>query len=134
MTPMIDVVFLLLIFFVCTATFQIAEQDLPGNVRIESSTGTEDIQLDPQLQDLPRIVIKISWLDDHPGWEVDGVAYATLDDVRKMLLAAAEIDTGVPVILDIAGAVPLGYVIEAYDMSRGIGFSKIQFAAAVNND
>ena len=37
MTPMIDVIFLLLIFFVCTASFQAPEQILPTNLRLPGS-------------------------------------------------------------------------------------------------
>ena len=41
MTPMIDVVFLLLIFFICTASFQIVEQNLPSRIQLELPPGTE---------------------------------------------------------------------------------------------
>mgnify|MGYP001380259885 CR=1 FL=1 len=41
LTPMIDVVFLLLIFFICTASFQIVEQTLPSGVQLELPAGTE---------------------------------------------------------------------------------------------
>ncbi|MFP6692187.1 MAG: biopolymer transporter ExbD, partial [Pirellulales bacterium] len=60
MTPMIDVVFLLLIFFVCTASFQIAEQFLPNSVFLESLKGQGQQAVQPESEDLPKkIVLKI---------------------------------------------------------------------------
>ena len=44
MTPMIDVVFLLLIFFICTASFQIVEQTLQSGVQLELPPGTEIVE------------------------------------------------------------------------------------------
>ncbi len=46
MTPMIDVVFLLLIFFVCKASFQIAEAVLPSPL---ATGGTTAVELPPEL-------------------------------------------------------------------------------------
>lgn len=131
MTPMIDVVFLLLIFFICTASFQITEQDLPSNLRIESGAGTSTVEVDPDLEDLPPVIVSISWNGGRPAWEMNGHRYTSLGAVRQVLAAAAQVDHGLPVILDVEGDVPLGYVIDLYDASRFAGFEKIQFAASV---
>ncbi len=59
MTPMIDVVFLLLVFFVWTASFQAAEQVLPSHLL--SSHGTsEQIDVEPELIDLDQVIIKMT--------------------------------------------------------------------------
>jgi biopolymer transport protein ExbD len=42
----------------------------------------------------------------------------------------AQIDASLPVILDVDGQVPLGDMIDVYDLSRLVGFDRIQFAAA----
>ena len=57
LTPLIDVVFLLLIFFVCTPTFQILERILPSSI-VSTEGSTEEIEVDPELVDLERIVVK----------------------------------------------------------------------------
>jgi biopolymer transport protein ExbD len=132
MTPLIDVVFLLLIFFVCTASFQIVEQNLPSSLRLASGAGTEEIEVDPRLQDLEDVVIKIFWSDDAPRWEINGERRTSLAEVRQVLVAIASIDTSVPVILDVDNAVPLGHVIDVYDLSRSVGFQSIQFAADID--
>ena len=50
MTPMIDVVFLLLIFFVCTASFQIAEALLPAPLAYAGNVQTPtEIDIEPDI-------------------------------------------------------------------------------------
>jgi biopolymer transport protein ExbD len=132
MTPMIDVVFLLLIFFLCTASFQIREQILPSSLRIASGTGDRQAEVPHQLVDLEQVVVKIYWDDGRPRWEVNRQPKASLAEVADVLAAAAAVQIDVPVIVDPAASVPLGHVIEVYDLSRALGFAKIQFAASLD--
>jgi biopolymer transport protein ExbD len=132
MTPMIDVVFLLLIFFLCTASFQIREQILPSSLRIARGTGDRQAELPDQLVDLEQVVVKIYWDDARPRWEVNRLPKASLAEVADVLAAAAAVRIDVPVIVDPAAGVPLGHVIEVYDLSRSLGFAKIQFAASLD--
>ena len=128
MTPMIDVVFLLLIFFVCTASFQIAEVILPaGLVTLGGSTTDVEFQPDP---DLERVIVKITYREGRVGWLVNERSYDSLAEVHSVLSAVAEIDAGLPVILDVEPAAPLGHVIDAYDVCRLVGLDQIQFAAS----
>ncbi len=128
MTPMIDVVFLLLIFFVCTASFQIPEEILPaGLVALSGSSVDVEIELEP---DLEQVIVKIGYQEGRATWLVNERPYDSLAQVRSVLAAVAEIDAGVPVILDVEGTVPLGNVIDVYDVCRLVGLDKIQFAAS----
>ena len=128
MTPMIDVVFLLLIFFVCTASFQIPEEILPaGLVALSGSSVDVEILLEP---DLEQVIVKIGYQEGRATWLVNERPYESLAQVRSVLAAVAEIDAGVPVILDVEGMVPLGNVIDVYDVCRLVGLDKIQFAAS----
>ena len=69
MTPMIDVVFLLLVFFVWTASFQVAEQILPSRVSQAAGADPTAATLPPPPEaDFPDIVIRITWTQDTPGW------------------------------------------------------------------
>ena len=129
MTPMIDVVFLLLIFFVCTASFQIAEQVLPARLAISGSQAPQ-WKVDPEI-DLEEVVVKIQWRDAAPSWVVSGRPLESFDQVREVLESVAAIDPGVPVILDVDGSVPLAHVIDVYDLCRKIGMTKIEFAASI---
>lgn len=132
MTPMIDVVFLLLIFFICTASFQIIEHNLPSPIQMETPGGVRDRKSEPAEQDLEPVVLKIGWQRGAPTWTISGEPCSSWTVLQQQLAAAAAVDTAVPVILDAAAEVPLGYVIEAYDLGRTTGFSQIQFAASAD--
>lgn len=128
MTPMIDVVFLLLIFFVCTASFQVVESILPSPL---SLPGQAEITLPPELNepDLERVLINVSQAADEVTLNVNGQACESLQRLSEMLSALARIDRTLPVLLDIEGSTPLGTAIDVYDRCRLAQFERIQFVA-----
>lgn len=127
MTPMIDVVFQLMIFFICTASFQLAEELLPTSLAVAGGTSTPaPIEIEPELE---RILVRATYADGNTHWVVNERRCDTPLEVRQVLRAVAEIDRSLPVILDVAGDVPLGDMIDVYDLCRLEGFEKIQFAA-----
>lgn len=130
MTPMIDVVFLLLVFFVWTASFHIAEHLLPSSVSAIRGTEPTDQATPPPEDDFDDVVIRIHWLDTGPGWRVNEEPMTTLDDVRASLAGIASVKPDAPVILHPDENVPLGHVIDVYDVTRLEGFDKVQFAAS----
>ena len=130
MTPMIDVIFLLLIFFVCTASFQAAEESLPTSLSLPGTTA--DVEIEQEWEDLEEIVVKIVWRDGRPGWQINQRDLEQLGEVRAVLEAAAAVKTDLPVILDVDGKVPIEDVIDVYDVCRQIGLVRIQFAASVD--
>jgi biopolymer transport protein ExbD len=127
MTPLIDVVFLLLIFFICTASFQAAENLLPTSLSIAGgNTIQQPIQIEPEFE---RIVAQARREGGRTEWTVNERPCQTLADVHAVLRAVVEIDATLPVIIDVAPDVPLGDMIDVYDLCRIVGFEKIQFAA-----
>jgi biopolymer transport protein ExbD len=131
MTPMIDVVFLLLIFFLWNVGAQVTEYVLPS--RLSAAAGTsERPQLDepPPEADFDAVVIRILWTGDAPAWTVNDAPIATLAEVRTHLATIAQIKRDAPVILDPDPQVPLGDVIDVYDAARLEKFEKVQFAAS----
>ncbi|MBN1908320.1 MAG: biopolymer transporter ExbD [Pirellulales bacterium] len=129
MTPMIDVIFLLLIFFVATASFEMIEQVLPTSLNLPG-TSTKTAPVDPDLIDLEQIVVKLSWRDGHPGWQINQKDYSSLEDVGAVLAAVAGVKADLTVILDAGGNVPMEHLINVYDLCRRIGLTRIQFAAS----
>ena len=129
MTPMIDVVFLLLVFFVWTASFERPENLLATSLAAAGSG--EDVEdFDPPPEDLTHIEVRIDWRENRPSWTIHQRQLASLADVAQTLRGAAEIDNSLPVILVVNGPVPMGNVIDIYDLSRDAGFVKIEFAAS----
>ncbi|MDO4569398.1 MAG: biopolymer transporter ExbD [Planctomycetia bacterium] len=128
MTPMIDVIFQLLIFFICTSTFELPIQLLP--TAFQSFLGAEpaESELPPELQDLEEIVVLVRY-ETLPYWSVGGRTCATGQELAELFRSLAQIDVETPVILDIDANVPMEHVISTYDYARLAGFRKIQFAA-----
>ena len=131
MTAMIDVVFLLLVFFLWTASFHIVEQVLPSSV--SARQGSDPVRSDeppPPQDDFDDIVIRITWTADRPAWRVNGQPAGTLAQVRETLQNIVRVKSDAPVILHPDPDVPLGHVIDVYDITRLEGFDKVQFAAS----
>lgn len=131
-TSLIDVVFLLLIFFVWTASFRIAEYVLPSQV--SEAAAAEKIanvqQPPPPEADFPDIVVRIHWSAGHPSWTVNDEPAPQFADVQTKLRRVFEIYRTAPVIIHPDRNVPLGPVIDLYDLARRVGFDKVQFAAS----
>ncbi len=128
MTPMIDVVFLLLVFFVWTASFQIVEQLLPSEMSSQMGTANDPIDEPPPEEDFERVVIRIGWDGQNPTWKINETTVATFDDIRDNLTRLVQIKADAPLVLHPDPTVPLGYVISAYDAAKIVGFSKVSFA------
>lgn len=129
LTSMIDVVFLLLIFFVCTSDFKEPEKQLPTNLNgsgaIVSETQTQ------QERDLGKIVARlIVEPSGQVAYAIDGKRAADLDEVEAILAALQQIDPDVPVIVDPDRETPLENVLDVYDCARRVGLAKIKFAAS----
>ena len=128
MTPMIDVVFLLLVFFVWTASFQIVEHILPSELSAEMGSDAAEPLEPPPPKDFEDVVVKIGWDGNAATYKINQQAVASLDAVQAQLKAISEIQVAAPVILPPDPVVPLGFVIEAYDIAKLSGFDKVSFA------
>ncbi|QDU81503.1 Biopolymer transport protein ExbD/TolR [Polystyrenella longa] len=126
MTPMIDVVFLLLIFFVCASAGRLKEFLLPtplaaGNV--ESQTPNEKrppvdrawITLDQTTEGVSLIKINDREL-------------SSLDELETNLRELASFTTEMPVIIDAGDEVTMQTVLEIYDLCQAVKFEQISFA------
>jgi biopolymer transport protein ExbD len=135
MTPMIDVVFLLLIFFLATASFQRLELALPGGL---ASPAPEPLvggaQLDPTLErellsDVDDMVVRMEYRGDNPaGLWLDQQPIESLDALESHLQRVVEIGLDVPVVVDPDPQVRLGETIQVYDLARRVGVSRVFFA------
>lgn len=129
LTSMIDVIFLLLIFFVCTSSFDEPEKNLPTNLAGQGIA--QERQRPQEERDLEDIVVQIS-ADPSSGvqYAIDGKEYASLGEVEETLDALREIDPNFPVVLDPDKSVPIESVLDVYDASRRVGLGKISFTAS----
>jgi len=134
LTPMIDCVFLLMIYFLWSSSFAIAEMSLPSKLSAATAgRGAPRVNEPPPPEaDFPNVVVRILWNGSTAVWTVNEAPVGSLDELRQRLTNIARIKRDAPIVLDPASDVPLGDVIEVFDLSRLVGFQKIQFAASVN--
>jgi len=130
MTPMIDVIFLLLIFFVSTASFQPVEAILPTKLSLPGAVSDSE-PIDEEFEDLEEIVVKVLWHNGRTAWQINQRDLTDLYQVQAVLEAAAQVKIDLPVILDVDGDVPIEHVIDVCDVCHQIGLVEIHFAASV---
>jgi len=129
-TPMVDVVFQLLVFFVLASGGRIAERTLstalaPGSVasvvpqRAIAPERTTEIWLHLRRETPDRATTVR--LNDTPSCDLSVLAEA--------LRTAKGADPTSSVILDVPGNIPWGDVIRVYDACRATKFRAINFAA-----
>ncbi|MGZ0168110.1 MAG: ExbD/TolR family protein [Planctomycetales bacterium] len=131
MTPMIDVVFLLLIFFVCASVGQIRESSLPTPLAAGSIEAVDPVEDPQQLED---VWVRLTRRGEGEGAitiaEVNNQLYENWDRLRGTLRELAGIAPEIPVILDIDHGVPVGDFVDILDTCRSAGFDNVQFATA----
>jgi biopolymer transport protein ExbD len=130
LTPLIDCVFLLLVYFIWSSSFVIAEKSLPSELSVAAGTAASQPAEPPPAADFDDLVVRVLWNGSSPAWQINGVPTASLADLRTTLTSIARIKSDAPLIVHPDPIVPLGDVIDVFDLSRLAGFSKVQFAAA----
>lgn len=131
MTSMIDVIFLLLIFFVCASVGQRPEAHLPT----ELAPGSVESQ-NPVIVERPfgEVWLRLRRKAEEPQKpeqtviELNDREYSDDRSLQKTLRALAETTPEIPVILDVDGPVPLGDVIRIYDVCQSANFRQVSFA------
>ncbi len=126
MTPLIDVVFQLLIFFMCASTGHLRELLLPTDFAA-GATGQRSAQ--PIERPLGEVWVRLRRELDETIMRVEAREFRELSDLEETLRALASAANEIPVILDINGDVPLGDAVGVYDTCRAAGFRSISFAA-----
>jgi biopolymer transport protein ExbD len=130
MTPMIDVVFLLLVFFVWNTNLAPLEYLLPGAVTQpptdQKGAGNTTVAPDPK-KDFDEIIVRIKW-EERPLWFINETRLASLAEVKSSLTKIAKVNREAPITLHPDPEVPLGDLIDSYDVVRGVGFRKLRFA------
>ena len=131
LTPMIDCVFLLMVYFIWASSFTIAEQALPSRLSAVAggSTTTSDVPPPPEA-DFDNVVVRVLRAGGAATWQVNDAPVPTLAALRSTLAQIARIKRDAPVILHPDKDVPLGDVIDVFDLARLVGFEKVQFAAS----
>jgi biopolymer transport protein ExbD len=127
MTPMIDIVFLLMIFFIWTSSFDEPELKLVAEVATTAKAGVAP-QERPKPEDFDEVVIKLSLIDGNIQWKLNEQGLNSIEDLRQRLTMIAESGAQPPVIVDPADDVPVRYAVEAFDLAKSERFDRVMMA------
>ncbi len=126
MTPLIDVVFQLLIFFICASTGHMKELLLPTDFRAgDVGAVTEQEREKP----LGEVWIRLKRVGEKTRAFLEEREFDDLANLGATLRSLAAAANEIPVNLDIGAEVPLGDVIYVYDICRAARFRSVNFAA-----
>ena len=126
MTPMIDVVFLLLIFFVVASASQTREDLLPA----ELAAGGVAADLPATPRPLGELWIRLQTSGDRTVAVLNGTQHPDLAALETVLagLRTAGAAAEMPAVIDAAQTVPVGDVVRVYDAALDAGFDGVFFA------
>ena len=135
MTPMIDVIFLLLVFFVATSSFQMVEKLLPSGVsetKAEDSKqaagNVEQPQEEPSQDALEQVIVELNRVGNLTVAVLNEVPLPDLESLKPRLQAISEAKADVPVVIDPEGDIEAADVIQAYDWAREAGLARVYLA------
>lgn len=122
MTPMIDIIFQLLVFFMCTATFSVENvlrTQLPSDAQAEG----------PDEESFPPIRIRLRKVPDGVVVTCDGERCENYDEVVGRLKAFHDkVSKEMRVIIEGEGDVAFGYMARALDACHQAGLRNVAFS------
>ena len=119
MTSMIDVVFLLLIFFLVTTTFVRPERQLLSNLHRDSGSAPQ------QASDLQPAVITITRDGDRVVFQLGAIRTERLTELRSPLEQFDNKQDGA--FVRVANGVPFEAAAQAIGLCRGSGFVSVAY-------
>jgi len=128
MTPMIDVVFLLLVFFIWTSSFEPPEFDLPsliGQTPLEG-VGTDTSPAPAEAFD--EIVIGLARREGNLAVMLNGQPIESLAALKHRLVEIIALGVQPPVVIDPADEITMNTAVAAYDTARAAGADRVLFA------
>lgn len=129
MTPMIDVVFLLLVFFIWTSSFEVPEFDLPSAIA-EPPPGESDVAESlPPTEPFDEIVVRLAIADGQLHIQLNEQPIENLAMLQSRLREIIAIGVQPPVIIDPADEITMNVAVKAYDVARTAGADRVLFAA-----
>jgi biopolymer transport protein ExbD len=129
MTPLIDVVFQLLIFFICASTGHMKELLLRTDFRSGAVGSAAAAEVEKPLGE---VWIRLKRRDNTTVAFLEERELTDLSQLDSTLRTLASAAIEIPLILDIDDDVPLGDVIHVYDRCRAAKFHSVNFAADAN--
>jgi len=130
MTPMIDVVFLLLVFFICASIGGTADQLLPAELNGSTAAAETAPVEEPAVWNHPAIQIRIEPGANGPAVLLDNQLLEGVEVLTQRLNQLAAIDSESRIILNIHDEIQVQQFISVYDLCQSLKFQNISFAVS----
>ena len=118
MAPMIDIVFLLLIFFICVTTFD--QLETAEGIKLPGASDSKDVDTIPGT-----VVINLT---DNGSITISAIPFSHDELSRFLRTLAAKHGPGIPVIIRADKKVRYGYVLKLMSICSGSGLGDVSFA------
>ncbi len=119
MVSMIDVVFLLLIFFLVTTTFIKPERQVATGIKVEPTDSGK------RQSDLEPAVIDVIEVDDRAAFRLGAITTTDLEELRKILQEFENKTDGA--FVRVAPNVPFESAAQAIGICKATGFSTVSY-------
>ncbi|MEL7497936.1 MAG: biopolymer transporter ExbD [Planctomycetota bacterium] len=119
MTSMIDVVFLLLIFFIVSTTFVRPEREVAAAVKVEEQDADESTSV------LEPAVVDVIWVDGQSLFRLGAVTTNDIDEIENMLNGFNGKSEGA--FVRVSDDVPFEAAAKAIGACRGAGFPSVSY-------
>jgi biopolymer transport protein ExbD len=132
MTPMIDVVFLLLVFFICASVGGTADHLLPAELK--GTSGPADVvkpETEPEEWNHPAIQVRLEPNANGIDIRLDEQLLSGTEMLTDRLTRLAAVDPESRIILNIHDDVHVQQFISVYDLCQNLKFQNISFAVAL---
>ena len=117
MSSMIDVTFLLLIYFIVTTVFTPPEDQLTPALKVEQGSAVKDNDLEPQI-------VNVTTRDSQEVYEIGDQAIV---DRRQLAIILKRLPNEPGVIVKVDNNVTVGFAIAAVQEARNAGFERVTY-------
>lgn len=119
MTSMIDVVFLLLIFFIVTTTFVRPEREVASTIKVnQQNAASSESNLEPAIVDILRINSQVQF-------RIGALQTNDLEEVKKLLKGYTNKSEGA--FVRVGGDVPYEAAAKVIGACRSSGFENVSY-------
>ena len=114
---MIDVTFLLLIYFILTTVFSAPEDQLTPALRVERGSTSEETDLEPQIVSVTSI----------GSQQVYQIGDQIIPDRSQLAMILVRLPNDPGIIIRVDDAVTVGFAIAAVQEARDAGFERVTY-------
>jgi biopolymer transport protein ExbD len=125
LTPLIDVVFLLLIFFMVSTTF---DKQAQIEIKLPEAESSEIADKDPEMISVGINAEGKYYVNNEELLKSDA------DTLKRMLIKAAKNKTDLPVVISADGKAPHQSVVTVLDVASQLGMTQMTFATRQSNN